>query len=81
MITKKKPNLIVTKTNKLKFKFVFEDASVAIQDAESYRDATILTIANRIRANKTKKLIGAWARDEAGGWQHVVQDQVVIQLN
>lgn len=68
---------MIAKNNKLKFKFVFDDASVSLQDADNFNEAAILVISNRIRSSKTKKLVGAWVNTE-GKWEHVIQKTVSI---
>jgi len=73
--------LIETKTNKLtKFKFVFDDSTQSILDSNDFREAAILAMAARIRSKKTKKIVGMWSKNEAGQWEHVVQQSVNISL-
>ncbi len=62
-----------------RFKFVFEDSQVSFVNAPTYREAAILIAANRIRAKKNFKIIGAWAQS-GKEWEVVKQDCVTIQL-
>lgn len=71
--------MIVTKNSNIKFKFVFDDSSVSLLSAKNYKNAAIVAVANRIRANKSEKLVGAWSKDEATNqWAAVVQNNVTI---
>ena len=73
--------IVLTKynNNMEKFKFIFEDSTTALITAENYRDAAILAMANRIRSNKTRKIVGGWA-SEAGSWTKIAQNQVTFPL-
>lgn len=74
-------SLVITLNNPLKYKFVFDDATTSFQDAEGYREATILIMANRIRSKKTKKILGCWVKNsDTKEWDHVTQESVTIQL-
>lgn len=65
---------------KIQFKFVFTDAATSIINAENYTDAAILAMSARIRAAKSKKLVGAWSKDEQGSWNHVIQKDLKLDF-